>query len=431
MPGVQVKSGLAAKLSAKAQQAAAAVADKPPEPDRFDTLPPNIRGKARVTTCKFGTYDEKGEFLPGEYYFMAMGTVLEPAEYAGAYTKVGPLPVSEVLSKGDSADNYPDGDVFAARWGKVADILKNCVGEEVAAANPQMFLVNNAESTAEFIQNEQPVIKFRTSAPPKNDIAQAAEDGDGGREVRKGLWYLYSYPVNEDGSPRDPYVGKYKGKPQLGYKTEEEAKKAFPWVGKQRQDNVFHHWGKRVETYEEPKDRQTSGVHEVSRPSSNGAGSQEQKESTPTGEDHSNEPFDEYKFEVESLINQAQDADDDIAGKAQDRIVELLVKKGFEGGDKKKCRKYVLDAASWDDVQASLLDPLDTDQDTDGGWKVGDPCGYKPLVRNPRTKKMEPSAKTVQCSVIAIADGAYTLKSMIDKKTTYEGVKEDELLQPD
>lgn len=96
-------SGLLAKLGAAGAKAFNNHKTDETEFGGGGNLPPGINnGIAQLTSCKFAKYkdDVSNKALKGQYYFMAMGTVISPDRHegrrvAGLTTKIGPEPLCE------------------------------------------------------------------------------------------------------------------------------------------------------------------------------------------------------------------------------------------------------------------------------------------------------------------------------------------------
>ena len=150
-----VKSGLAAKLGDAGRKAVAAHKDDEVDLGFGGDLPPGIEGGvAQLTRCWFDQYKEGKN--KGEYYMMAMGTVIEPVEFVdglskevihceGRQTKIGPLPICQTEKRG-----------LDENIGRVLNELRK-LGVDTSGLE-----LDDLESTVEQLQSEAPYFRFRT-----------------------------------------------------------------------------------------------------------------------------------------------------------------------------------------------------------------------------------------------------------------------------
>lgn len=154
------KSGLAGKLGQRGRQAVAAHKDDEVDLGFGGDLPPGIEGGiAQLTRCWFDQYKEGKN--KGEYYFMALGTVLEPKTFVnaatkesidleGRQTKIGPMPLCDTVSQSGKSTSLDE------HMARVLNEMRK-LGVDTSALG-----INDLEATAEALQKSAPVFKFRT-----------------------------------------------------------------------------------------------------------------------------------------------------------------------------------------------------------------------------------------------------------------------------
>lgn len=154
------KSGLAGKLGDKGRKAVASHKDDDVDLGFGGELPPGIEGGiAQLTRCWFDQYKEGKN--KGEYYFMAMGTVLEPKTFTnketkevinceGRQTKIGPIPLCDTTSQAGKTTTLDD------HMGRVLNEMRKL------GVDTKEIGLDDLESTAEQLQTEAPIFKFRT-----------------------------------------------------------------------------------------------------------------------------------------------------------------------------------------------------------------------------------------------------------------------------
>jgi hypothetical protein len=159
MPKQVVQSALAAKLG---QAGAKAVEAHKDDEARVGVapLPAGIEGGvAQLTMCKFDVYKE-GD-LKGEFYFMAMGSVLKPREIggvgiAGLYTQLGPIPVCDTPKRTKkTVEEHVDEVLNHLR-------LLGVDTKEIPTEQGPAAVAAWLENAAAALQQSQPTFRFRT-----------------------------------------------------------------------------------------------------------------------------------------------------------------------------------------------------------------------------------------------------------------------------
>jgi len=364
------KSSLAAKLGEKGRKAHEEHKDDPIKLSAGGDLPAGIEGgEARVALCKFDEY--KSGPNQGEQYFMASAIVITPKEYAGLRTSIGPIPLCDTTTAGGKTTPFAD------HYATMLNELKKLRGSEDAIEFDEL------EGIAAELQEEQPGIRFRTWAFD----SQVMDKSNGKFVVKQGSRTLGSY------------------------KTEGEANKKHPYLGKE--SRVNHDWRGRCEIETDDSD---DGVQD------NSQAAEEPAESAAPAWDED---------ELKGLATKADKGD-------KKAIADLS----------EKCETAGLDAESYDkwiDVANALLDGVtsaesageeesseessseESTEETseeesveDETPKVKDIFRFKPLGKDKKRVK-----KAVECEVTAVDEGNETvvLKNLEDGKTIYKGVK--------
>lgn len=195
MPAIKQKSGLAAKLGQKLAQSVAAHKNEEVKINAGGDLPEIDFGIAKLVDCKFGIFKE-GE-NKGQYYYMAMGTVVEPEEVIvnglkikvrGEFTKIGPEPICDTPKSSGKKKTMDDHLAY------VLNELKKFLPKEEHANLSE----DNLEDTAAALKEAAPYFKFRTWKGKKQEVTQA-----GGKWVFNGK----TYPTEAALKAANPYAG--------------------------------------------------------------------------------------------------------------------------------------------------------------------------------------------------------------------------------
>jgi hypothetical protein len=150
MPVQKSKSALAAKIGEKGRKSHEAHKAEPPKTGGGGDLPGGITGGvARLTKCGFseyGTGDNKGQ-----PFFMAMGVVVEPTEYAGRHTKVGPIGLCDTKNSEGKVTPFDDNYAKMLNEFKLLGIKTETIG------------FDDLENVASALETEGPHFRFNTS----------------------------------------------------------------------------------------------------------------------------------------------------------------------------------------------------------------------------------------------------------------------------
>lgn len=190
-------------------------------------LPKDIEGGiAQLTKCEFAEFKEGKH--KGQPYFIASGVVVEPKQYAGSQTQIGPEALCETPERsGDKSRKTLDEHL---EW--VLNQLRM-----LGANTKELEDLDNLESVAENLVELGPHFKFRTWAMPKQTI------------VKKGAkWVLAT-----EGRPD-----------QGGWPTEAAAKAANPYAGTEPRVNETWLGNKGLEEYIDDGEAQASATEDES-----------------------------------------------------------------------------------------------------------------------------------------------------------------------
>ena len=366
-------------------------------------LPPNIEnGVAQVVLCGFGTV-AAGKPSAGALFFQAQAVVKLPRE-------VGGIPVAgrrtRIMKTVASAAQFQKGEYDEKAMAWVQDQLKMLAKSPSGGTlDPAMFTLKRLESTAALIQKAKPHTLFRTWKGSRSDV-----------RLVDGKWWLCN--LNDDGTVKATVSGKGP------YASKEAAQKANQFAGKEPMVN--HTWGGSVAWVE---------------PSANGQAAAHVEDETPqipveTDVAAPTAPFDEFEGQEETgeeaEAGEDYSASDDLDAMvaaavdnrtARARLTELAVAAGIE-------QDAIAVADGWQEVADMLVaaqaggEEAEEEEAAEWAPEVGEVYGYKPLVVGKDGKKVR-GKKQVDCTVMSVDADKQTvqIKSNVDKKTLYKGVK--------
>ena len=411
MPAQTGQSSLLKKLGGKAQQFLEKRKEAEPEMPGGGDLPAGIEnGVAQVVLCGFGTV-QAGKKNAGALFFQAQAVVKKPLVDAQGIPVAGRR--TRIMKNVATAQQFAKGEFDEKAMGWAQDQLKMLAGK---GADPSMFTLDRLESTAAMIQKAKPHTLFRTWKGRKQDVRQV-----------NGKWWLCN--LNDDGSVQGTVTGKGP------YINEEAAKKANEYAG--REPMVNHTWAGAV-PYSDQAGSNTSAVSYNGQASGDGhlddAATQAQEEG---GADSGSE-FNEFQ-DIGSLVEQAEAEDQE----ARKKLVEMALAAGVE-------QEAIDGAEDWSAVAGLITGhteeagdealpegeiPEEDGEPEEEAWapEKGEVYGYKPLVKDPKTKKVGRAKKPTDCQVTGVDTDAetVTLKNNTDKKTIYKDVKWSDLIRPE
>lgn len=343
MPVQSKKSGLAARLGNDARKA---FVEKRAEDPKYDTtagLPAGIEGGiAQLVDCKF-TQIAAGKQNAGKDMFYAAGVVVSPSEFAGINLVGLRTQISEPLYDTPTRSRKTIEDHLD--W--VMNEMKK-LGLDMSEMD-----LDDLESAAETLKDQQPHFRFRTWAGDKVEIAQ-----------RGGKWFA---------GTKGPYP------------TEQACKTANPYAG--REPLVNHVWNGTCDYIgddaaagavdDNTPDEEVEGKPTVRKPTKPTTPSMEE---TSTGED------------LSELAAAADGGDEEAAA----RLVQIARGAGLDDD-------AISNAESWVDVVAQIegTEPVESEESAEEEWKPekGEVYGYKaPGMRKP-----------VDCEVAAVFEGKETV----------------------
>lgn len=163
MAVIKGKSQLLAKYGNRLAQAVQQHADAPPEAGRVD-LPPGIRnGVARLTDCYFGQV-QPGKQNAGEYFFRAVGVVVEPKSVVFNGQDIGVEGLQTSIMEMVCDTKKQDGTVVSLN-----DHVKNVMNHlKLLGAGPEAFAGGDLEAVAAALKQAGPYFRFSTS--PRKDM---------------------------------------------------------------------------------------------------------------------------------------------------------------------------------------------------------------------------------------------------------------------
>lgn len=448
MPPSVRQSSLFGKYKDRAKAIFDAEKEKPFVPSRFADLPPGINnGIARVERVQLMRIKE-GKQNAGELMFFARAINVLPTEFKGLPIEGLSTSITEPLFDTPSKSRK----TFDEHWSYVVNILKML---DPNVADQDFDEIDEINAYLEEIGNQQPYIRYRTYEMPRQDIVE--KDG-----------YFF--------------VG------NLRYRTEEEAKVAHPFAG--REPQTFHEWQgpvpegwvppqrEKSTSYDSSGDRDDSPPEprkptprQVAPPSSS---ANEAKPAAPKGGEKPApkaapkaapqpekpaakpavaapkakappkpapppEPEPEGAMsaeELEGLAQMAEEQDED----AVTKLAELAAQAGYTADQIRK-------AKNWSEVVSMIQSPVGAGQgenqagdsgetlpfspeaDTgEGGgfpFAVGEVYGYRPLDRQTR----KPGKAVVPCEITGVNEenGTVDLRNTRNPRLTYSAVSVDVL----
>jgi hypothetical protein len=412
--------------------------------------PPGINGgTAQVTGCKFGTIAQ-GKQNAGAPYFMLEAVIIDPVEHTFAdppgsrpktVTTEG-VQIRQMINITDSpkATKYR---TVEDKVGQVLNELRKLGVDTTSLGNDHELL-----AAATMITESRPLVRFRTwkgkatedYPDPRVNVSfegLAEEMPAGGEDAGDGMDDATGGPPDTDDSGDDDGSG-----------GDDETEKAKQGANGQAT----------------PGKKGTPAVKGKTGARSTAAAANPAKEFDETAsppDSPSDEAEEEPGDDLDALAREATAGSDD----AQQRLSELAVNAGISEQDMRGMTSWeevavaIGDVGNGGDDQEKEPEPLPVKPTTMKSGKVSVPSSaatapaaatstpvksgtasspvpkdeqvymYKPMVRNPRTKKDEPSAKAVECLVIRVHPTTKTvdLKNLEDSKNTYKGVSWDAL----
>jgi len=154
MPKKQTTTGLAGKLGDKGRKAVKSHAKDEVKLSAGGDLPGGIEGGiAQIVECKFDVF-KKGDNV-GEYFFLAAGTVVEPASHngiplVGLRTQIGPEPVCDTPQSKGKKQTLEDHIEWILNELRKLGVDTNGVG------------IESLEDVVAVVKEEAPFFRFRT-----------------------------------------------------------------------------------------------------------------------------------------------------------------------------------------------------------------------------------------------------------------------------
>lgn len=365
MPKQTSKSSLSAKLGQKGAKAVEAHKDDDVKFSGGGQLPAGVTGIAKVKVCKFDTY-EKGEFV-GEYYYMASAIVMEPKEFRGMRTSIGPEPMCATPKK-----SRVDEDAH------IAFVLNEY---RKLGIDTKEVGIDDLEPTAAEIQGVGIYTRFRTYSFPKQEI------------------------VAKDGAF---FVGDKK------YKTEELAKAANPYVG--TEPRVNQEWTGVCE-YEE--DTTAGGVEDDTAADETEveAESEEAEEESTEVEVEEESSDDAEEDEISSLAEKAMKKDK----KAQASLTKMATEAGVSKEDIEAAEDWNAVAQLIRDTSGEVTEETAEEEAEDETaeeeeWKPAKEEVYHYKAVDPKDPKKR---KKIEVEVMSVSEKneTVTLKNLDSQKT--------------
>lgn len=312
MPKQTAKSGLAAKLGDKGRKAFDAHKADEVKFSGGGDLPAGVTGVAKIVKCGFGQYKEGKH--KGEYFYMASAVVVEPKEYKGMRTSIGPEPMCETPERTGKTARKSVEDHMAF----VINEFKK-LGIETDDLSYEDF-----EPTAATIQDAGIHTRFRTYAYSKQEIVKTAKGYEIGGKV---------------------------------FKTEALAKAAFPYAG--QEPRVMTDWTGVAEDYavEESDDGVEDETAEETEVEEEAEVAEEESEEVEAEEEVAEESDDsesEEESESDGLSELAAKAD-----KGDKKAKKELTTKAVEAG---ATEEDVENADNWEAVAEMIRNAGDSDE---------------------------------------------------------------------
>jgi len=335
--------------------------DKTETPNNNGELPAGIEGGvAELTGCKIGEF-KQGQF-EGEQYFSATGTVISPQTHDGMH--VQGMMTRIMITLCDTPN----------RKRKTSD-------ENVAWMLNELRLLGGDECT-EHVENEE-------------DLEQLLEALiSSGIKFRFRTWSGASQELEE----RSNGVYVVQGNRDVAgpYKDEESARKANRFVG--QKPNVNHVWMGAVNgEVDTPTDNYTTDNTKETQ-----------------SEETQNEVEDDLPFDVDALVERAEQEDEE--------AMDLLDNKGRELGITQK----QLDEEEWGTIGNMIKERMNGEENQEENQEdegedppeKGDSCYHKPKGKR----------KKIECEVTAVFPGRETCNLKGPDGTIYKSVSWDDLI---
>ena len=374
-------TGLLGKLSDKAKRAAEEHKHDEAVGDEGAGLPAGIEGGvAKLKECKFDIIKE-GKQNAGEYYFYAVGIVVEPAQYAGCRTSI-----MEMLCDTPRSTSRPT-QADHLLW--VQNQMK------LLGADPESLTADQLEATAAALKEAGVYFRFRTWQGKKR---KPGEQG---------------YNPQYDGPDAPP--------PKVNHVWD----RAFEYVGGKQeagggvQVNEQTRSNRGVDSNPDgagDNDQQVDNTEEIVDDESSGATTEDTETTTDTPD-------------LAALVSAAEEGSEE----AQEELKALALSAGADADT-------VEGASSWQEVAdmiASVGQGAEDNNEQETEWEPskGDVIQYSPI--DPKTKKpfVDPKTKKarkpVECEIVTVNKAKKTvdLKNLADGKTVYKGIAWESLSQ--
>jgi hypothetical protein len=385
MPKQTQQSGLAAKYGNRLNQAIQAHADDETN-EGVRRLPAGINnGIARLEECGFGKV-EAGKQNAGEWYFRAMGVVVEPefVDTPQGQIKVAGRQTSVIRMMCET---------------KASDGSVTSQDDNIARVLNEMRLLGGDDYTA---------------------MATTAEDLEALAEALQEAHPYFRFSTSEGKATKDPLTGKM------------------------RTPRVWENWHgtKGLEDYTPPEDAGTEDAtpRGSTRPAANGKspvapattpkGARQVAPTAPAGKKSAAKPApapepeeaaDEFG-DLDGLAELAEGGD----GKAQAQLKDFAVAQGIDADtvDEQKSWAAVAELIKGGGAPEEQEEEQqeEEEQEEDDGVVVGKVYNYFPMVK--KGNKMVKAAKAVEVEVVSVneAKETVTLKSLDNEKQKYMGV---------
>jgi hypothetical protein len=390
MPPQKTTSGLLGKLGNRLRQAHDAHKGDTTVPESFNELPAGIvGGVAQLVDCQFKQI-AAGKENAGEYMFFARGVAKRPLEHngkrvAGLGTMISEPMYETPTRSRKTLDEHLD-------W-----IYKQLRGLGVDTNEVD---IEDLESVAASLKEAKPHFKFHTWSGSKQEIVK----------TKDGKWTLVA-----DGKPVLA-----NGKPRI-YATEEQAKKANPYAG--REPLVNHRWNGLIEFSDEETNGE-AGVHDATA-----APEEDTVDETAVADDTAaDEGSGDVGQSVEELVAIASGEETDESIEARNKLKELAMEAG-------NSEEEVDAAESWEAVGEMVTAVGDDSAAEEEGEEAAEEAAeeeaptepskgeiYGLRLIDPKTKK--PYKKPIEVEVVSVdKKGKTILATNLETKKQIKGIK--------
>lgn len=350
--------------------------------DTSGQLPPGIEnGIARLVELKVGEYATGANV--GKPYFSGSATVVEPAEYAGMYTRIGPEPLFDTPGRRRATLQGDDPSEAHMPW--VQNEIKKLLPKNLSeAAKNEAVSGANIGKTMKSLSKQGPHFRFRTWVGSMQVIKKHTD----------GKWYVFNRRDDDEDTDRI-VLGK-------SWTSEAAAKAANPYAG--REPNVQHTWAGWVEYSGEPA--AALAKDNTAAPSTNGDGHHTEEvaavDTDVVPDEEAPEGTGEYTDQGD-LDSLAQRADDDQDAEAITELERIAAELGladdegnFPGENYAEMVEHIRSAQGGEGGDESAEGNGETE------WQASAAtCKYEVLVKGKKTKvdceivENDPEARTV------------------------------------